>query len=332
MFQPWRPVPWPTTLCLLLLGAPTLRADLRIAQPQVNAGDVRSGAGLSQRFAFVNTGHETIEITGVQGSCGCLTPRLTQQTLKPGEEGALVLEVNTLQQAAGPHNWRVKMFYQAGDESHEATLVLNATIIAEITVQPAALTVFADSAVAHEIVVTDLRPRPFTITAVKPSSSQLRAHLTEPHRDAEGHQTWRIELEVAGDLPEGQHNETVDLFTDDPTYAHLKVPVTVVKRSRQRVTALPDSVSLIARAGEPIPSRLILVRDSNNEPVVIDKAVADNPAIRCTWSQGAHAPATVKVHFDRARIADGELRGSVLIQITQPTPQVLTIPVSCRLE
>ncbi len=256
MSRSWRPLAWPTTVFLLLLSAPALRADLRIAQSQLNAGEVHSGAPLSQRFVFLNTGHETIEITGVQGSCGCLTPRLTRRTLKPGEEGAVLLEVNTLQQAAGPHNWRVKVLYQAGDECHKATLVLNATIIAEITVQPAALTVFADSAVAHEIVVSDLRSHPFTITAAKPSSSELRAHLTEPHRDADGHWTWRIKLEVTGDLLEGRHSETVDLFTDDPTYSHLKVPVMVVKRSRQRVTALPDSVSLNVRAAEPIPSRL----------------------------------------------------------------------------
>ena len=88
--------------------------------------------------------------------------------------------------------------------------------------------------------------------------------MAEPSRDADGHWTWRVKLEVASDLPEGRHAEIIDFFTDDPMYTHLRVPVTVVKRSRQRVTATPETVTLTIPAGQPVPSRLLLVRDADN--------------------------------------------------------------------
>src|SRR5260370_11796744 len=94
-----------------LQAASMIRADLHVPQPEVDAGEVRAGAPLGHRFTFVNRGPQTIEITEVQSSCGCLTPKLELRRLQPGEEGTLLMAVNTLSQAVGPHPAHVHMAY-----------------------------------------------------------------------------------------------------------------------------------------------------------------------------------------------------------------------------
>src|SRR5205823_6646226 len=101
---------------------------------------------------------------------------------------------------------------------------------------------------------------------------------------AEGGQTTQsIRLAVTEDCAQGRHDEFLHLRTDDPEYQDLKVPVTVVKRSRQRLAATPSEVTLTAPPGQPVPSRIVLVRDGDGQGVVIDRVEADDPAVLCQW-------------------------------------------------
>ena len=99
---------------LLALSATTARADLKFDHPTVDVGEVRSGAPLKQRFAFVNDGPGTIEIISVRPGCGCVSSSLEKSTCSAGESGAVVLEVRTLSQSPGEHTWRQRVTYLAG--------------------------------------------------------------------------------------------------------------------------------------------------------------------------------------------------------------------------
>jgi hypothetical protein len=204
---------------------------------------------------------------------------------------------------------------------------LTANVVTEVTVTPAALTVYADGDVAHEVFVTDLRPRPFKVAAVRTSSPKLRTRLLGDYRDPFGHQVRKIRLEVAADFPEGRHDEILDIYTDDAAYHELKVPVTVIKRSHQRLAVLPAQVSVTAAPGQEVPSRLLRVQDSQGQDVVIAGVTADHPAVVCQWARGPGPAATVKVNIDRRRFQGPALEATVQIRISQPVPQTLTVPV-----
>src|SRR5262249_45518919 len=204
-------------------------------------------------------------------------------------------EVNTLSQAEGNQTWRVQLSARSSGAVQEQTLEVHARLRAEVRVQPAALTVFAEQAVGHELVLTDRRPQPLTVTGVRTSSPHLRGRVSEQGRDAAGHWVRKVSLEVAADYPPGRHDEAVHLLTDDEAYKELKIPVTVVKRSQQRLAVTPGSVNLVAPAGQPIPSRVLLVRDNDNQGVVVERVVADDPGIVCHWAPGPNNLATVKV-------------------------------------
>src|SRR5690242_17786480 len=172
----------------LLVGAlcrPAAAAGLHVLEPAVDAGEVRSGAPLAHRFAFVNDGPAPVVLTEVRAGCGCLTPRLEPagtalpHAYLPGERGALLVDINTLDQAPGPHTWHVTVRYRTTDEDHEADLQLSGRVVTEVAVRPASLTLFADAAVGHEIVLTDLRSHPLAVTAVRGSAPQVTGRVTE---------------------------------------------------------------------------------------------------------------------------------------------------------
>jgi hypothetical protein len=303
------------------------RAELRFTQPTADAGQVKCGVPLAHEFAFGNTGPGAVEIVEIQASCGCLRPQLEQRLYNVGEGSKLRIEVNTLTQAAGPHSWRTVVRYREGNETHEMALILTATLVAEISVQPSELVIFADHAVTHELRVTDSRAKPFTITAVQSTAPKLTLRLTDEKQDAEGGLTRTIRLDVAEDFPEGRHEETVEIHTDDPLYRDLKVPVRIVKRSRQRFTALPAEVALSAPRGQPIPSKIVLIRDSENGSIEIERLTPSDAAIGCTWARGPGGNATLRITVDRSRLSSDGLRGKVQVQIGKPAAETVTIPV-----
>ena len=319
------------TVLLLLLQTSGVRAELECAKPTVDKGEVRGGVPLSHRFPLVNGGSQEVEVTDVRPSCGCLAPKLDRRRFQPGESGVLVLEVNTLTQPAGANSWRATIHYKTGVIEHELALYICARVVSEISVEPPSLAIYSDTSISHEVLVIDRRTEPLIVRAVQTSSSHVRTRLGELHRDDAGHWRRSIQVEVGADCPEGNHNEVLRICTSDPTYPELNVPFTIVKRARQQVSAAPSSIVLSEMAGQALPARIVLLSAADGGEVRIERVESDNAAIDCHWAQGPGPRATLKVRVDRSRILGDNLLSSVHVHLRAPTPQTITIPVSCVL-
>jgi hypothetical protein len=290
------------------VGAPAARAELVCPEPVVQLGEVRSGVPLAQRFTIVNRGREAAEVTEVRPSCGCLAPRLEPRRLRPGEEGLLFLDINTLTQPEGPHAWRIAVRYRQSGQEGELALFVYARVVAEISLQPPMLMLYTDSTISHEITLTDRRPQPLAVTASETTSPWLRTRVGEPRREPDGRWTRTISLEVLPGFPEGRHDGAVRIVSADPTYPELKVPLSVVKRSRQQVSITPGAVTLSGTRGEPLPSRIVLLAAEDGREVVVERVAADDPAIRCTWAKGPGPRATLRIRVDQAGLPGAGLR------------------------
>ncbi len=313
----------------LALSAPAARADLSFANPTADVGEVRSGAPLKQRFAFVNQGPGTVTITDLRTGCGCVRPKLEQRVYAPGDEGAVELEVHTLSQPAGEHAWPLQVAYRIGGEAREAELVVKGRVVTEVTVQPAALTILTGGAAAHELTLTDLRDRPLSVTGVQTSSPHLKGEVKQTAADGAGHRAVTITLSLGADCPDGRHEETVTILTDDAAYRELTVPVTVVKRPRQKVSAAPAAVALAAAPGQAVPSRIVLLRPEGAGPFVVERVEADDAAVTCTWARGPGDCATLRVGIDRAKLPADGLRSAIHVHISDPKNETITVPVTC---
>lgn len=50
-------------------------------------GTVTEGVAVEHKFRFKNTGEHPLHITKVKPSCGCTTPKFSEEPILPGEEG-----------------------------------------------------------------------------------------------------------------------------------------------------------------------------------------------------------------------------------------------------
>jgi hypothetical protein len=313
-------------------GSSVGRADLRFHHPVADLGEVKASVPLSYQFGFVNEGREPVQIIETRPNCGCIVHDWNKGTFLPGEHGILTLDIRTIGEPSGMHQWKLQVVYKTGNAVRETQLLLTAKILTEIFVQPPAMTVYADRTVAHEILVTDFRPKTLSISNVLSSSSFLKCQVGDVFRDNAGHLVRQIKLEITNEFSEGRHLESVVIQTDDPLYRELKVPVTVVKQSRQRVTAHPMEVALEIQPDQPIPSKVILLRDRENQGVSIEEVIPDKPALICKWVPGPGTHATVKITMDKTKIPAGGFQSSVRIQLTRPAPEILIVPVTCTVQ
>lgn len=308
------------------------RADVVFSHLIFDLGEIKAGTPLSHRFPFVNRGPGVVEFTGARASCGCIAPHFNRRVIPPGEEGSLLVEVNTLGQPSGPHAWTVHVSWRENDADQETDLRLSALLVTEVSVQPASLTLFVDRAFSSEILLTDLRPNPLAVVAVQTSSPHLLTSVTGESRDDQGRLVRTIRLDIPESFPEERRQETLVILTNDSSYRELRVPVTIVKRPRQGLTVHPAEVSLSAPAGQPVPSRLLLVRDRDNRDVVIEEVSADHPAVSCRWVERPGTTASVKISVDRERCPTATLQATIQIRVKQPVEHTLSVPVTCRLQ
>lgn len=326
---------WMAGIVAAGLAAAGVQAGVVFDRTTVDVGEVRSGQPLARAFSFRNDGTEPVEIVGLRTACGCLKPRLDKRSYAPGEGGQLTLEVHTLSQTEGPHAWPLVVTARTGDQSSETTLELRARVLTEVTVQPPVMTLFAGGALTHHLTVTDRRSTPLTVTAVECTPPQLTGTVLVRDRFREGPENTLVELRLSADCPDGRHEGMVTLRTDDPAYRELKVPITVVKRPRQSVAASPASVSLVTAPGQSNTSRIVLLRPAGTEAVRVESVQADDPALSCTWAEGPHNLATLKIAVQRltqSGASSSSGASAVHVRLAAPARETITVPVRWTLE
>ena len=220
-------------------------------------------------------------------------------------------------QPDGPRQWRVTLGYREDGQERELVLAVLATVRSELLLEPAALVLNTETACRHNSTLTERRPLPLTIAALQTTRPELVVALepgnAEPGRDLDADHPGRS----GRGFPSRQARGDDPLFSNDAEFRELKIPVTVIKRSRQRVQAAPAEVTLSGRADQPLPSRVVLLSGLNDEEVVVAGIKADDPAIRCQWAQGPGTQATLKISMDPSRQRSGSLHGAVHIQTEQ---------------
>ncbi len=304
---------------LLATCTPTVQAELRILDPVVNLGKVRGGAPLTHQFHFVNDGPEAVGLLEVRTSCGCLSPRLTIGSLAAGARGVLPMFIRSLGQPAGPHTWTAQLRYRLGHKEMEAALQVSADIVNEITIQPASLVLFTSSELAQDILLTDSRPQPLVVQTVCSSSHGLKAELLRQEGGV-----IRLRVAATDAFSPGRHDETLTVYTNDPLYSHLMMPVTVVKEQRRGVRAIPETVTFRREQSGPIMVRL---RGQPGEAIEVAKVEASEPAIGCRWAAGTDGWAMLRIQLDQSKLEVDKFNGRVTIFFRRPANECLVIPV-----
>jgi hypothetical protein len=316
----------PRSLCCIVLLLIVSRlsdrawADLRCTPTSADLGEIRGGTPAQHRFTLVNDGRAPIDIVEVERGCGCMQVRLDRQTLRPGEKVSLLVELRTSGQPNGPRSWNLRVRYRDGDSLREALLVIGATIRNDVTVEPPILAMHVKDTLRQTVVVTDYRSPPLKVTVVRATSPAVHATV-QSAKDG----VTRLLLEVAASALAGDRQDAIlNIYTDDPAYSPLQLPITLTRAGNAAITVTPPQVEAHVSLEQPVASALVRLRRADGLPVAITAVDADDVGVTCTWAAGPGTQATVKVQIDARRLGDRSERRTVRIRAAE---QVGVIPV-----
>lgn len=296
---------------------------------------------LSEDFYFRNMGDETVEITDMVPSCGCLAPQVSTRSIKPGETGKLTIPVKTANEPSGPREYLVTVRYKDPDPREVVVTWKVRMPEKQVVIEPRVLMVLGqvNAGDEHQIQIVDYRPQfqdsPMKLESIECSSSLFTVEQSGSVK-ADGAVRQSLRLKVTDALPPGQHRGVVSVLTNDSAYPVLQIPVLLGSNRRSdgaSVKVTPELARVVVNTGDSSRSSGMTVH-------------VDVPG---SWSF-SHAevyPAPFTVSVSEAKPGTGDRKSlSAVIQVPgAPTPglqqgaltlhclageerQVVTVPLS----
>ncbi len=214
-----------------ILAAPA-RPALAFDQYLVDLGPVAPSEEVRAHFDFMNRGHAPVTVTELNPSCGCLQPQLDKKVYRSGESGHFVVRVQTANENPGLKEYTISIKYP-DPVPREETLIFRVVLPDnQVTVRPRALALYQLGQLGpgikpQQIEVTDRRRQHLNITRVECSRNIAQVELAESEIDDAGHWHGRLDVSIPHTLPAGRVEAMVRIFTDDPEYKMLRVPLII---------------------------------------------------------------------------------------------------------
>ncbi len=225
-----------------MFAPPKNRPALAFDQYAVNLGPIEPMGLAKGRFRFTNLGEKPAKITKFHPSCGCLQPRLEKRDYAPGETGEFFVHVATAGEMPGPRDYTITVEYEDPEPQNVVLAFRLELPPRQIYVTPRAVLVyqFGDEPVTRDILVTDNRPNPATVTGVESRAKFVAAEITGTETNQDGIQNTIVKVTVS-DVSSGTHNTVLKIHTDDPKFPVLNVPVRVERQPP--LASLPKSAA-----------------------------------------------------------------------------------------
>lgn len=217
------------------------RADGMFDELSRDFGSVPRGQVLMHPFRIVNTSKQPVRIAKVSVSCGCVNARALKNELQPGEETAIIAQMNT-----GVFlNTRTVTIYVTFDQPRfqEVRLWVQANSREDVQFNPGNIAfgqVKRGAEPEAKMVVAFLGGQT-QITDLKSESNYVTPVIKEVQQ-ASGGTGYEITAKLRKDTPAGKWYTDIWLNTNNPSMPRLRVPVTVEVESP--LTVNPGTVSL----------------------------------------------------------------------------------------
>jgi P pilus assembly chaperone PapD len=276
------------SMMLVLLGPGMALGQLAFQPAIIDLGDVKAGQVFAHSIQVTNTTSSAITVNEIKSSCGCIRPVLEPSTLAPGATGTLKLDINTLASSPGPSTFGVKLRYPEANQIKEQQFIITGRIIQELVVTPTAITCYGEKPRPQTITILDKRATVLQPVKLERTSPYLNVEWVQPVQ-ASPQPQYALQVSVREDLPAGRHEHEVIVYTSDTTYPVLRVPITIVKKSKARFVVSPYLVTLSAGVS---PTRNVTIRDQAGEGVLIDRMEA-SPGVQATLATQNAASVTL---------------------------------------
>jgi hypothetical protein len=221
-------------------------------------GSVPRGPTLTHPFRIVNKTNTVIQISNVRVSCGCTSVRVLQTVLQPGQETAILVQMDT-RKFSGPNN--VTIFVQFSQPKFdEVRLWVQANSRDDVSVLPESL-VFgkikrgtAATVIAN---VTFLGNQNWQIVGATCESNYVQTSYELVRRDS-GEVAYKLASTMRPDAPAGKWFTDVWIQTNNPASPRIRVPLTV--EIEAPLTVSPTTVGLGQVKAGKLAERKVIVR------------------------------------------------------------------------
>jgi hypothetical protein len=300
-------------------------AQVAINPASLNLGEVRAGPAVECSFELKNLGKQTVEIIDLERGCGCIEPRFSTRSLKPGEHATLAVKLRTLGQLEGPRSWPLTLVTRDAGAAKKQGLEIKGIMRNDIVIEPPQVALHVAKSLEQEITLIDRRDRPLTVTSWDAKMPGVRVEKIGSQPGIT-----RLKLTVEGQqLPAGRHDHVLHLYTNDIRYDHLEVPITLVRIEPARVTWSPTTPEVILAPGQEKGSALVRMQRGDGAPLAVERAEAIDAGVSCVTSSRDDGSAFLKIVVDRSRFATRGLESSVRVTGAGET---FSIPLIIRLE
>jgi hypothetical protein len=222
--------------------APRLLIDL----PVHDFGTVEQGTRVEHAFKIRNEGAGWLQVSKVDGSCGCTAGVSADGTVGPGRDTWVTVSLDTSKIAG--RTAKTVIIHSNDPTVPEAALSLTGTVVTDVVVSPTTLylgRIRRGHTVRREIIVKSGRPgTPYGVVDIQSEIPSVRAHV-EPGAAPDEQ---RVIIEVSPDLPLGRFTDELRVKTNSPRQPVLTIPV--FGSVEGDLAALPPQVTFeLARDG-----------------------------------------------------------------------------------
>ena len=293
-------------------------------------GDVTKSSKSEHKVTIRNPYKSDMRINGVRASCGCTTPILESQVVRPGESTSLIAHFNT-DRFTGDKKATLTVSI-ASPIFTELQLNVKGYIRSDVVVSPgeAAFGSIPETTDKKLTLNIDYAGRSdWKILDIVSPFGFVKANATEVSR-GNGRVRYTIDVAVDGSAPEGFIENQLIIQTNDQR--RKTFPIAFSASIDKPLKASPPSLALgTIKPNEPIQQRLTLTAKSDFKILEIS---SPNAEVRCDLPESPK-----RVHMLNLVITpkpgegfNGEIKGKILLQTDAKTDKPLEIPLSFTFE
>ena len=226
-------------------------------KPTHNFGTVARGAKTEHRFTFTNNLQSEIRISSVRASCGCTTPSIVTQVVKPGEEGAIRTQFNT-NSFLGQRGATVTVQFSR-PQFAEVQLHVDGYVRRDIVFTPGDVNwgkVEEGNSAKKTVAIAYAGRGDWKITKVSCSNPNVKLDLVEKSRVGQ-RVNYELNVELEPSAEAGVINDDIIFETDDRRLR--TVPLSMAGMVESKLTVSPEVVFLSdIKKGEVINKTVFL--------------------------------------------------------------------------
>ncbi|WP_347245800.1 DUF1573 domain-containing protein [Thermogutta sp.] len=224
-----------------------------------NFGMVARGAKVEHVFPLKNIYVEDVHIASVRTSCGCTQPRITKDTLKTFETGAIIATVDT-RGFLGRKDATITVTF---DKPYPAEVQLHTYVYirSDVVFDPGVVLFNAvpqGTAAERTVKLLYAGRSDWQIVKAVPSAEFLEVQINQTGRGA-GEVTYQLVVTLKPSAPAGYLQEQIELFTNDTLEEARRLVLPVEGSVVPQVTVQPSQLALgTLSPGQTVTKNLVV--------------------------------------------------------------------------